>query len=115
MADYFALWTPKSGTMQREGWGGDHYVVVRRPDSHLVGAIATIWDTAEDAKQFYDGYLATLKVRFPAADVSKPEAGVARADFGKVWVKLAGTKVYIVDGGDDPKVMDQLVAGAKLD
>lgn len=112
---YFALWTPKAGTQPSEGWGGDRYAVMKRADGHLVGEFATIWDTPEDAKQFYDAYLATLPVRFAGADISKPEAGVARTDFGKVWVKLAGSKVYIVDGGDDPKVMDQLVAGAKLD
>jgi hypothetical protein len=90
-------------------------VVVRRPDGKLVAAIATIWDTPNDAKEFYDAYVATLAARFKGADISKPEAGIARSDFGKVWVKLAGSKVYIVDGGDDPKVMDKLVAGAKLD
>jgi hypothetical protein len=112
---YIALWTPKAGPAPSEGWGGDHYTVVRRPDGHLVAAFATIWDTPNDAKEFYDAYVATLPVRFKGADVTRPDAGVARSDFGKVWVKLAGAKVYIVDGGDDPKVMDKLVAGTKLD
>jgi hypothetical protein len=89
--------------------------VVRRPDGHIVAAIATIWDTPNDAKEFYDAYVATLPARFKGADVSKPEAGVARGDFGKVWVKLDGSKVFVVDGGDDPKVMDKLVAGTKFD
>jgi len=112
---YFALWTPKAGPAPSEGWGGDHYVVFRRSDGHLVAASATIWDTPNDAKEFYDAYVATLPARFKGADVSKPEAGVARSDFGKIWVKLDGSKVFIVDGGDDPKLMDKLVAGAKLD
>lgn len=112
---YFSLWTPKAGTAASEGWGGDHYVVTRRADGHLVAEIATVWDTPDDAKQFYDGYLATLAVRFAGADTSHPEAGIARTDFGKVWVKLAGTKVFIVDGGDDPKLLDQLAAQTKFD
>ena len=107
---YFALWTPKAGTAPSEGWGGDHFAVVRRADGHLVGAIATIWDTPNDAKEFADAYVATLKARFPSADASNPAAGIARSDFGKVWVKVDGAKVYIVDGGDDPKLMDKLVA-----
>ncbi len=111
---YFALWTPKAGTAPSEGWGGDHFAVVRRADGHLVGAIATLWDTPNDAKEFADAYVATLKARFPSADTSNAAAGVARSDFGKVWVKVDGAKVFIVDGGDDPKVMDKLVAGAKL-
>ncbi|MBV8762022.1 MAG: hypothetical protein JO257_32310 [Deltaproteobacteria bacterium] len=112
---YFSLWTPKAGTAASEGWGGDHYVVTRRADNHLVAQIATVWDTPDDAKQFYDGYVATLSARFAGADVSHPDTGVARSDFGKVWVKLAGTKVFIVDGGDDPKLIDQLAAQTKFD
>ena len=50
---YFALWTPKTGTAASEGWGGDHYEVVRRPDGKLVAAIATVWDTPNDAKEFH--------------------------------------------------------------
>jgi hypothetical protein len=111
---YFALWTPKAGTAASEGWGGDHVVVVKRPDGHLVGAIASIWDTPNDAKEFADGYVATLKARFPSADTSNPATGIARSDFGKVWVKVDGAKVFIVDGGDDPKVLDALVAGTRF-
>jgi hypothetical protein len=111
---YFALWTPKAGTAPSEGWGGDHFQVARRADGHDVAEFATVWDTPNDAKEFYDAYVATLPARFKGADVSKPEAGVARGDFGKVWVKLAGDKVFIVDGGDDGKVMDKLVAGTKF-
>ncbi len=112
---YFSLWTPKAGTAASEGWGGDHFVVTRHADGHVVAEIATVWDTPEDAKQFYDGYVATLAARFAGANTSHPETGVARTDFGKVWVKLAGTKVFIVDGGDDPKLIDQLAAQTKFD
>src|SRR3569623_493841 len=112
---YFSLWTPKAGTKASEGWGGDHYAVARRADGHLVGEIATVWDSPADAKEFYDGYLATLSVRFGGADVSHPETGVARSDFGKVWVKLAGDKVFIVDGGDDAKLIDQLASQTMFD
>lgn len=112
---YFSLWTPKAGTKASEGWGGDHYAVARRADGHLVAEIATVWDSPADAKEFYDGYLASLSVRFAGADVSHPETGVPRSDFGKVWVKLDGAKVFIVDGGDDAKLFDQLAAQTKFD
>lgn len=112
---YFSLWSPKAGTAASEGWGGDHMTVWRRADGHLVADIATIWDTPNDAKEFYDAYLATLSARYSGADVSHPETGVARTDFGKTWVKLAGNKVFIVDGGDDAKRIDQLAGQTKFD
>lgn len=96
------------------GWGGDKYSVIKREDGNLIGFIATTWDTAKDAKEFHDAYVASLASRFKGADTSKPEAGVARSDKGKVFVKLVGKNVFIVDGSDDPKHLDQLVKGTKI-
>ncbi|MBA3454205.1 MAG: hypothetical protein H0T42_14010 [Deltaproteobacteria bacterium] len=90
------------------GWGGDRYAVMRGADGALTGYLATTWDSPKDAQEFHDAYVATLKARFPEADVSKPAAGVARKDRGKVFVKLQGAHVFIVDGTDDAKALDLL-------
>lgn len=109
---YFEQWGVKQPEASA-GWGGDQYSVIKKEDGTLLGFIATTWDTPKDAKEFYDAYLASLAARFPGADTSKPEAGVARADKGKVFVKLVGSNVFIVDGGDDAKQLAQL-AKAKI-
>ena len=96
------------------GWGGDRYAVMRGADGTLVGYLATSWDSPKDAQEFYDAYVASLKARFPAADTSKPASGVARTAGGKVFVKLQGSNVFIVDGGEDAKLLDQLARGAKV-
>lgn len=96
------------------GWGGDRYAVMRGADGTLVGYLATTWDSPKDAKEFHDAYVASLKARFPAADTSKPASGVARTAGGKVFVKLQGSHVFIVDGGEDAKLLDQLARGAKV-
>ena len=96
------------------GWGGDRYAVMQQPDGTLVGYLATTWDTAEDAKQFADAYVASLKARFPSADTTKPADGIARGDKAKVFVRTKGNHVFIVDGAPDTKAIDALARGAKF-
>jgi len=96
------------------GWGGDHYSVVKQDDGTLLGFIATNWDSPNDAKEFYDAYVESLAKRFAGADTRTPAAGVARTDKHKVFVKLVGANVFIVDGGDDPKLLATLATGTKV-
>jgi hypothetical protein len=106
---YFQLWKSPRAAEASEGWGGDRYTVTRRKDGRLIGRIATIWDTAADAQQFADAYLASLTARFPGADTSRPAAGIARPDGGRVFVRTIGARVFIVDGADDARALDALV------
>jgi hypothetical protein len=112
---YFQLWKAAKPEDAAAGWGGDRYVVSKRKDGRLVGRFATIWDSEADAEKFYAAYVASLPVRFHGADISHPEAGVARSDAGKVFVKRVADKVYIVDGGDDAHELDDLIKRAQLD
>lgn len=104
---YFRLWKPELADEAAAGWGGDRYAVLRRPDNRLVALFATTWDTAADAKQFADAYTASLAARFPDAP--------ARPDGGQVVVKTAGKHVFIVDGADDTKLLDDLARTARFD
>jgi hypothetical protein len=100
---YFALWKHTGDENVSRNWGGDRYGLLRKGDAP-VALIATVWDTAYDAKMFSEAYSSTTEARM-----------AAKAHHGKIWVKLVGDRVFIVDGGDDPTVMDRLVAGAKIE
>jgi len=56
-----------------EGWGGDRYVVhYREADEALLLAAYIVWDTAGDAEEFVDAYVAYAEARFGhVADVSE--------------------------------------------
>lgn len=112
---YFDLWKVPHGAEAAAGWGGDRYAVTRRRDGRLIGRIATIWDTAEDARQFVDAYAASLAARFPGAGGSLFAGGVARPDGGRVFARIADKRVFIVDGADDTAAIDTLVKSRKLD
>lgn len=98
---YFDLWKVPNSQDAAAGWGGDRISVTRRKDGSLLGRIATVWDSAADAEQFAAAYRASLAARFPGGE-------------RKTVVKVQGTKVFVVDGGDD-KDLAALVRGTKLD
>ena len=112
---YFELWKLPHAAEASEGWGGDRYAVTRRKDGRLIGRIATTWDTAGDAAEFASAYLASLAVRFPGAGTSAPAAGFARPNGGRVFLRTAGTRVFIVDGADDAGALDALVRTTTFD
>lgn len=111
---YFDLWKTPGGAEAAEGWGGDRYSVTRASDGHLVGRIATTWDTAEDASQFARAYIASLAARFPGAGTGASSAGVARPDGGKVLVRVTGKRVFIVDGARDASELESLSRSARF-
>jgi hypothetical protein len=93
------------------GWGGDRYAVMKTADGAPIAYIATTWDTPNDAKEFHAAYIESLSKRFAGGDTSAPDTkGVARADRGKVFVRLKGSHVFIVDGAEDRKLLDMLAA-----
>ncbi len=110
---YLQQWNVKNPDATA-GWGGDRYAVMKEKDGRIVGYLATTWDSEKDAKEFADGYVESLKTRFPKADTSKPEAGIARSDSGMVFVRVVGMNVFIVDGAADAKALDMLAKGAKV-
>jgi hypothetical protein len=112
---YFELWKSPRAAAAAEGWGGDRYAVTRRKDGRLIGRIVTTWDTPGDADEFASAYLASLAARFPGADTSQPAAGIARPDGGKVFVRTAGARVFIVDGADDAGALDALIRTTTFD
>jgi hypothetical protein len=98
---YFSLWVPDKAKEASEGWGGDRYTVIKRADGTLVGYLATVWDTVDDAKQFAAAYEASLAKRFPNKE-------------RKVAVKQDGARVFILDGDDDAKLFAQLMKQTKF-
>jgi hypothetical protein len=49
------------------------------------------------------GCAASLAARFPGAGGRLFAGGVARADGGRVFARIASNRVFIVDGADDPR------------
>lgn len=112
---YFQLWNNAKKAVASEGWGGDRTKVVKS-GGHLVARTATVWDTANDATEFIDAYIESLKARFPKGSGDPKTAdGFDRGDgAGKIYLKADGLKVFIVDGATYPKSVDELIAATTI-
>jgi len=110
---YFSQWKVAAGQRGSGGLAGDRYVVSASKDGHLIGQIATLWDSEADA-QHHDCVRRERGRAVPGTDVHDPAAGIARPDGGKVFVRRNGEKVFIVDGASDGHALDALARSAKF-
>lgn len=107
---YFHLWVPDLRAVASEGWDGDRVSVTRRGDGRLVARIATTWDSPGDAQEFFSAYEASLRKRFPGAAGDPKLGGLVRpGNSGSVFMRRAGSNVFVIDGGDDIKELDAFV------
>ena len=86
------------------GWGGDRFELYEtgKPDEIFVAQL-TAWDTADDAREFFDAYAKRTSKRYLGAQESKSTTeDVDRMDWetaaGRVSMELRGSRVAIVEG-----------------
>ncbi len=109
---YLQTWDVEDATEAAAGWDGDLYAVYGKQDA-TVALLATVWDTAKDAQQFFDGYVASLRKRFPEAAIKTNSATtrLTRPDGTELLVKRQAKQVWIVDGapkGQGPALMSAM-------
>jgi hypothetical protein len=88
------------------GWSGDRFALYEEPKSGaLFVAQMSVWDTADDAKEFYDAYAKRTLRRYPnakAVDASNTHAEGQSAEWqtseGDVVMQLRGSRVLIIEG-----------------
>jgi hypothetical protein len=103
------LKAPGESRRAAAGWAGDRYEVYETGNGDAFVAQMTAWDTANDAREFFDAYTKRTWRRYPGAkatDVnSSPEQGnsdndkhVWETDEGGVLVEMRGSRVLILEG-----------------
>jgi hypothetical protein len=102
------LKSPTESHRAAAGWAGDRYAVYESSSGRVVFISTTAWDTAQDAREFYDAYRNRVGLRYAgavAADKLEGPNGSATAnwktDEGNVRVQLSGDRVIVVEGGPD--------------
>ena len=100
-----------------EGWAGDRFAIYEGPGSSSVFlAQVTVWDTAADAKEFFDAYLARTEKRFPELTKSTPNVSPKgnqrqdwRAPSGRASMELRGSRVVVMEGIPEAANVDRLL------
>jgi hypothetical protein len=88
------------------GWGGDEFVLYEgaKPTDLFVAQL-TAWDTAVDAREFFDAYLKRTWKRYPDAQANDTTSTTERGErhewnsaSGRGVVELRGSRVLILEG-----------------
>ncbi|HEX7315292.1 MAG TPA: hypothetical protein VF297_15300 [Pyrinomonadaceae bacterium] len=86
------------------GWGGDRYALFVGPrKTDAVVALKTVWDTEDDAREFYDAYARRTTKRYGVepSEVAPTDRQVWRTLEGAVVVERQGAAVVVIEGLPD--------------
>ncbi|MDT7807547.1 MAG: hypothetical protein QOJ70_1360 [Acidobacteriota bacterium] len=87
-----------------EGWGGDRYGLFVGPNkSDVLVAQKTVWDTEQDAREFFDAYVKRTSKRYGVepSEIAATGRQVWKTKEGAVVVEQQGASVVIVEGVPD--------------
>jgi hypothetical protein len=80
---------PTAAAVIAKGWDGDRFVAYRRGDE-VAFIWATIWDSSEDAQEFFDGYQTIVSMKYDAPPL----------DGDGFYIEKRDQAVLIVEGLD---------------
>lgn len=89
------------------GWGGDRiYIIQSGKDLFLI--FDTLWDSVEDAKEFFKGYIDFSKKRFNAQRMLTTDNfdATLTKDGNSVLIKKDGNRVIVIEGKIMPSILE---------
>ena len=108
------LKAPAESKRAAAGWAGDRYALYEGPNNQVFLAQLSVWDTENDAREFFDAYVKRTELRYSEAKVlkgsnaeagdSKPESRTSyswETNEGAVTIELRGLRVVILEGIPD--------------
>ncbi len=96
--------SPAESRRAAAGWAGDRYALYEGPKHQVFLGQVAVWDTENDAREFFDAYVKRTERRYAGAtsvELSSANSGERRAwhtNEGGVVIELRGLRVLIVEG-----------------
>lgn len=87
-----------------EGWGGDRYALFTGPnESDVLIAQKTVWDTEQDAREFFDAYVnrTTKRYGIEPSETDAPATRLWKTKEGDVLVEQTGASVIVIEGAPE--------------
>ena len=99
------LKSPTESRRAAAGWGGDRYEVYEGPKGLILIASLSVWDTENDAREFFDAYVKRTILRYPSyagSGVDHPtQMRVMRTGDSDILIEVRGARVLVVEGIPD--------------
>lgn len=100
------------------GWGGDRFAIYEGPaPADIFLAQVSVWDTADDAREFFEAYLQRTIKRFPEADKIMGDLssnGDSRHEWtarsGRGVLEIRGSRIVILEGIPAKANVDRLLS-----
>ena len=107
------LSAPAESKRAAAGWAGDRYGLYEGPNGQMFLSQLTVWDTENDAREFFDAYVKRTELRYPGAKRIDSAASQAetrspklenslsyswQTSEGVVVIELHGLRVTILEG-----------------
>ena len=97
--------SPAESRRAAAGWAGDRYALYEGPGGQVFLAQVAVWDTENDAREFFDGYIKRTELRYPHfKETDSPFANLRRewsTSEGNVLIELRGQRVVILEGAPE--------------
>ena len=95
------LQSPDVSKKASAGWGGDRYALFTGPNpADVLVAQKAVWDTEQDAREFFDAYVARTTKRYGVepAPRAAPRRVFWKTSEGGALVELSGSTVLVLEG-----------------
>lgn len=107
------LKSPAESRRAAAGWGGDRFAVYEGPRGQVCFVSLSVWDTENDAHEFFDAYVKRTRLRYPDATPIEPTRNTQSStpskrfltSNGVATIELRGSRVLIVEGR--PEIADE--------
>src|SRR6266436_6047075 len=100
------LKSPAESRRAAAGWGGDRFALYEGPRGEAMLVSLSVWDTENDAREFFDAYVKRTQLRYPDATSTEPTNNAQSSAFSKsfstsegvVSIEVRGGRVLILEG-----------------
>ncbi|HOO55719.1 MAG TPA: hypothetical protein PLN69_02780 [bacterium] len=106
------IFTSAEAMQVSEGWDGDRYLAFENTDTEDISfSWLTIWDTENDAEEFFEFYKNIIDHKSVSASVlhSNGTSYLLQTSWDLIFVERRGDMVLVVEGFNDRDVLDEIV------
>lgn len=117
---FFEIWLGQNATDEvgpltaSEGWGGDRFYYLENAGAGTDALVwKTVWDLQEDAREFLEAYIESLRERFPSLEKKRlPGKNITKGalswviDKSRVITVTFDDKTVTIVDAPDPRILD---------
>jgi hypothetical protein len=107
------LKSPAESRRAAAGWGGDRFAVYEGPKGEILIASLSVWDTENDAREFFDAYVKRTELRYSdlrgISASSSDDSHQWETNTGAIAIEMRDRRVLVLEGiPNDAKVKSLL-------